>query len=148
RVVFMASGGLSHNPPVPSLATAPPEVVERLLDGRHVTPQQRSQREARTMEGARRFASGQAHLPPIKCEWDQDFLQVLKRLDMAALDALSNTEITERAGNSGHEVKTWIAANAAMSAATGGRYEVNPEYYRAIPEWIAGFATLQGAVCR
>ncbi|NYT68253.1 3-carboxyethylcatechol 2,3-dioxygenase [Pusillimonas noertemannii] len=148
RVVFMASGGLSHNPPVPSLATAPPEVAERLLDGRHVTPEQRGEREARTIEAARQFASGQSGLPPINPDWDHDFLDVLKRLDMAALDAFSNTEITARAGNSGHEVKTWIAANSAMSAATGGRYEVSPEYYRAIPEWIAGFATLQGATCR
>ena len=36
------------------------------------------------------------------------------------------------------------AANAAMNAATGGHYTAQPRYYRAIPEWIAGFAALTG----
>ena len=48
------------------------------------------------------------------------------------------------AGASAHEVKTWVAANAAMNAATGGHYQVQSRYYRAIPEWIAGFAALTG----
>jgi len=148
RVVFMASGGLSHNPPVPTLATAPPDIAERLIDGRHITPEQRGEREARTIDAARRFAAGQSDLLPINPEWDRDFLDILAQRDMAALDALSNAEITAKAGNSGHEVKSWIAANSAMAAGTGGQYRVRPEYYRAIPEWIAGFATLQGAVCR
>lgn len=147
RTVFMASGGLSHNPPVPTLATAPPEVAERLLDGRHVTPEQRGAREARTLEAARRFATGESDLTPLNPDWDRGFLETLARRDMVALDALSNAEITARAGNSGHEVKSWIAANAAMAAGTGGRYRARPEYYRAIPEWIAGFATLQGEAC-
>ena len=38
----------------------------------------------------------------------------------------------------------WVAANAAMNAATGGHYQVQSRYYRAIPEWIAGFAALTG----
>jgi 2,3-dihydroxyphenylpropionate 1,2-dioxygenase len=31
-----------------------------------------------------------------------------------------------------------------MNAATGGHYTARPRYYRAIPEWIAGFAALTG----
>lgn len=148
RVVFMASGGLSHTPPVPTLAQAAPDVAERLISGRNPTPAQRNARETRTIDAARQYATGESGLRPINPDWDQDFLATLTRRDPAMLDALSNDEITERAGGSGHEVKTWIAANAAMWAATGGQYSVYPEYYRAIPEWIAGFATLQGGTNR
>lgn len=144
RVVFMASGGLSHNPPVPTLATATPDIAERLIDGRNVTPQQRNEREARTLAAARQFATGQSELPALNPRWDHEFLNMLVRHDVAALDTLTNQQITHDAGSSGHEVKTWIAANAAMAASTEGRYSVRPEYYRAIPEWIAGFAVLQG----
>jgi len=146
RIVFMASGGLSHNPPVPSLATASPEVAARLIDGRDVTPAQRSEREARTIEAARQFAAGSTNLPALNPDWDHDFLNVLTQRGPAVLDAMSNDHITAQAGSSGHEVKTWIAANAAMAAATGGQYSARPEYYRAIPEWIAGFAVLQGCI--
>ena len=41
------------------------------------------------------------------------------------------------AGNSSHEVRTWIAAYAALGAA--GTYSVRYSYYRPIRELIAGF---------
>ena len=44
------------------------------------------------------------------------------------------------AGKSTHEVKTWVAAFAALSAF--GPYEARERYYRPIPEWIAGFGAL------
>lgn len=148
RVVFMASGGLSHNPPVPTLAQAPSDVAERLINGRDPTPEQRNARETRTINAARQYATGESGLRPINPEWDQDFLATLVQRDPTQFDALLNDEITTLAGGSGHEVKTWIAANAAMAVATSGQYRVHPEYYRAIPEWIAGFATLQGGTNR
>jgi hypothetical protein len=46
--------------------------------------------------------------------------------DWAALDGYGNDAITEAAGASAHEVKTWVAANAAMNAATGGHYPPSP----------------------
>ena len=44
------------------------------------------------------------------------------------------------AGKSTHEVKTWVAAFAALTAF--GPYQSEGRYYRPIPEWIAGFAAL------
>jgi 2,3-dihydroxyphenylpropionate 1,2-dioxygenase len=44
------------------------------------------------------------------------------------------------AGKSTHEVKTWVAAFAALSAF--GPYQTEGRYYRPIPEWIAGFGAL------
>ena len=40
RVLVMGSGGLSHDPPVPTLATATPAVVERIVHGRPMTSEQ------------------------------------------------------------------------------------------------------------
>ena len=45
--------------------------------------------------------------------------------------------MTRIAGNSAHEVRTWIAGYAALGAA--GRYSVQFSYYRPIRELIAGF---------
>ncbi|MNC20485.1 2,3-dihydroxyphenylpropionate/2,3-dihydroxicinnamic acid 1,2-dioxygenase [compost metagenome] len=56
------------------------------------------------------------------------------------LDALGNAELSALAGRSTHEVKTWVAAFAALSAF--GPYQASDRYYRPIPEWIAGFGSL------
>lgn len=144
RVLFMGSGGLSHNPPAPSLASATPDVAERLIAGGDLSVAQRNARQQRTIDVAREFAAGGADLHPINPDWDANFLERLKRRDLIGLDEVENSQIGPVAGESAHEVKTWMAANAAMAAATGGRYVVRSDYYQPIPEWIAGFATLQG----
>lgn len=41
-------------------------------------------------------------------------------------------------GWSGHEVRTWIAAFTSLAAT--GPYRTTSRYYRAVPEWIVGFA--------
>ncbi len=145
RVLFIGSGGLSHNPPVPQIATATPEVAERLIAGRNPDAAARAARQQRTLDAAIRFAGGDSPLHPLNPNWDEAFLANLACQDWTALDGYGNAAITEAAGASAHEVKTWVAANAAMNAATGGRYTASPRFYRAIPEWIAGFAALTGA---
>ena len=144
RTLIIGSGGLSHNPPVPQIATAVPEVAERLIAGRNPTPDARAARQQRTIDAATLFAGGSSPLHPLNPQWDQAFMANLACQDWTALDAYGNAAITEAAGASAHEVKTWVAANAAMNAATGGHYQVQSRYYRAIPEWIAGFAALTG----
>jgi 2,3-dihydroxyphenylpropionate 1,2-dioxygenase len=144
RTLIIGSGGLSHNPPVPQIATAVPEVAERLIAGRNPTPDARAARQQRTIDAATLFAGGDSPLHPLNPQWDEAFMANLACQDWTALDAYGNAAITEAAGASAHEVKTWVAANAAMNAATGGHYQVQSRYYRAIPEWIAGFAALTG----
>ncbi|STJ17041.1 2,3-dihydroxyphenylpropionate 1,2-dioxygenase [Escherichia coli] len=56
------------------------------------------------------------------------------------LDAVSNEELSAIAGKSTHEIKTWVAAFAAISAF--GNWRSEGRYYRPIPEWIAGFGSL------
>ncbi|MGY1662219.1 3-carboxyethylcatechol 2,3-dioxygenase [Geodermatophilus sp. SYSU D00705] len=137
RVLLLASGGLSHDPPVPRLAEAPPEVAERLIAGRNPTPEQRAAREARVFDAALAYAAGTTDLMPLNPEWDRQFLAVMASGDLAQIDSWSNESFVDQAGHSSHEVRTWLAAHAALSA--HGPYDVRSSFYEAIPEWLAGF---------
>ena len=139
RVLVVASGGLSHDPPVPRLSEAPPEVVERLTHGRNPTREQRAQRESRTVAAADDFVQGRGPYRPLNPEWDALVLRSLAAGDFAAVDGRPNEWFIEQGGHSAPEVRTWIAAYAAL--ASQGPYEVLSTFYRAIPEWFAGFAT-------
>jgi 2,3-dihydroxyphenylpropionate 1,2-dioxygenase len=137
RVLFLASGGLSHDPPVPQLTGAPPEVAERLIAGRNPSPEARATRQARVFEAAKEFAAGTATLLPLNPEWDRRFLGILASGRLEEIDGWTNESFAEQAGHSSHEVRTWLAAHAALAAI--GPYRVRSTFYEPIPEWIAGF---------
>jgi 2,3-dihydroxyphenylpropionate 1,2-dioxygenase len=143
RVLIVGSGGISHEPPVPEIATATPEVAERLIAGRNPTPEDRQAREARTIAAGKSFAAGTSTMHALNPEWDQSFLQLLADGKLEAVDAFSDDWITEQGGKSAHEIRTWIAAFAALAAS--GPYRASLEYYRPIKEWIAGFAVMQAS---
>lgn len=143
RVLIVGSGGLSHDPPVPRMATAPPEVAERLIDGRNPTRAQRAEREQRVYATGVAFAKGEASIAPLNPEWDQRLMALLAAGDFAEIDSWTNEQFVEWAGHSSHEVRTWVAAYAALS--TAGTYEVGTSFYRPIPEWIAGFGVTTAA---
>jgi 2,3-dihydroxyphenylpropionate 1,2-dioxygenase len=138
RVLLLGSGGLSHEPPVPTLDTAPPAVVEGLIAGRHPTAEATAARRARVIESARQFAAGAGNLKPLNPAWDQTFLDQLAANDLDAIDRYTNDSINELGGNSGQEIRNWVAAYSALSAV--GAYHIHYRYYRPIPEFIAGFA--------
>ena len=66
------------------------------------------------------------------------FLDLLDSQRLSEVDAWDNGWIAEQAGNSAHEVRTWVAAFAALAAQ--GSYRTADHFYRAAPELIAGFA--------
>ncbi len=139
RVLFLGSGGLSHDPPVPTLEGAAPEVAASLIsEGRHLSPEQRAARQLRVIQAGRDYAAGESTGQPLNPEWDRNVLAVLASGELEQIDAWTTGWFTEQAGHSSHETRTSIAAYAALAAA--GRYEVTSSFYEAIPEWIAGFA--------
>jgi len=141
RVLFLGSGGLSHQPPVPELATANPLLKDRLLgSGRNLPADERDARTQRVISAAHRFVEDQESLHPLNPEWDSYFLDVLESGQVCELDAQGNDELSALAGKSTHEVKAWVAAFAALSVF--GPYQTSDRYYRPIPEWIAGFGML------
>lgn len=138
RVLFLGSGGLSHDPPVPQYATATPEQRDFLTDGRHPTPEARAARQQRTIDTAVAFAKGEADIMELNPEWDLRFLEICRSGDPERFDAYTADEMDAVAGHSSHEVRTWVAAYSALRAC--GPYEVTYEFYRPIREYIAGFA--------
>jgi 2,3-dihydroxyphenylpropionate 1,2-dioxygenase len=138
RVLLVGSGGLSHDPPVPTLAGAPPGALGRIVHGEPMTLEQRKARQVAVMDMARNFAQGRGPLQPLNPEWDHRVLDILDSGDLTEFDAWSNDWIAREGGNSAHEVRTWVAAFAAL--ASRGPYQTANRYYRAAPELIAGFA--------
>ena len=73
------------------------------------------------MAAAHDFAHGESPLRPLNPDWDHALLELLDTNRVAEVDAWSNDWIAAEAGNSAHEIRTWIAAFAAL--ATQGPYE-------------------------
>jgi 2,3-dihydroxyphenylpropionate 1,2-dioxygenase len=138
RVLLLGSGGLSHDPPVPTLATAPAAALGRIVHGQPITPEQRQARQTQVIGLAAEFAHGRGPMHPLNPEWDERFLDLLDCGDLAAVDAWTNEWIAQQGGNSAHEIRTWVAAFAAL--ASQGPYHTQVRYYRPAPELIAGFA--------
>jgi 2,3-dihydroxyphenylpropionate 1,2-dioxygenase len=110
RVLFMASGGLSHSPPAVNPQTALLPEAER----------QASARAALTDAGKH-----------IDAAWDQRFLDLVRSGNLGAFEALTTADIAS-AGAGAQEVRTWIAAVAAAGRPAGAIS------YDAVPEWITG----------
>lgn len=150
RIVVVASGGLSHDPPTPKLATAPPEVLKRLIDRNDPTLEELHRRQDRVVMHSKELAEGRGPCMPPNEPWDRRFLERLLAQDIEAFDTHTDAEIDREAGFGGHEVRTWIAAAAAMKAATAGSTAANPgyaatlDYYHVIPEWLTGMAVVRG----
>jgi 2,3-dihydroxyphenylpropionate 1,2-dioxygenase len=138
RVLILGSGGLSHSPPVPTLATAPPAALERIVHGRSMTPEQRQARQTAVIEAARSFADGHSDLQPLNPAWDQRFLETVDAGRLDEFDQWSNSFVRYEGGSSAHEIRTWVAAFAALQ--TAGTYQTVLRYYKPAAELIAGFA--------
>lgn len=144
KILFLGSGGLSHDPPVPQIATATPEQRALLTNGRNPTPAARAARETRTIAAAEAFVRGEADIMELNPEWDRAFLDICKSGQVAKFDSYNPDDMDAAAGHSSHEVRTWIAAYSALSAC--GPYEVTYEFYKPIKEYIAGFGVTTAVV--
>lgn len=147
RVLFLGSGGLSHDPPVPRIDQATEEVLARLIDGRNPSEQERARRQQRVIEAGNALAAGTSTMLPLNPTWDMAFLDTLEEGHLSRVDSWSNGWLEGQAGKSVHEVRTWIAAYAALAAT--GPYHLDYRFYEPIDKWIAGFAvttaTVQGS---
>lgn len=138
KVLFIGSGGLSHDPPVPRFHEATDDQKEFLVHGKNPTAEFRAARQQRTIDTANAFARGEADIMDLNPEWDRAFLDMCRSGDVTQFDALQAPEMDAVAGHSSHEVRNWVAAYSALRA--GGPYEITYEFYRPIKEYIAGFA--------
>jgi len=140
RVLFVGSGGLSHDPPLPQIATADAQRREFLIAGRNPGPEARAARQARILAAGQASAKGEGPCQPLNPEWDAQVLKLLKDGRVAEFDAWTDEEVRRLGGSGGAEIRAWQAAFAALSVA--GRYEAKVELYRPIPEWIVGMGVM------
>lgn len=141
KVVFAGSGGLSHDPPIPAIATAAGPVRDFLLRGRNPSPADRQAREGRVLAAAAGFAAGESTALPLNPDWDAAFLAIAGSGDLTAFDAWTEDQVTGEGGSGGHEVRCWIAALAALQAASGD-YTLETRHYAPVPEWMTAMGVV------
>jgi 2,3-dihydroxyphenylpropionate 1,2-dioxygenase len=141
RVLFLASGGMSHNPRryYPELGDGPPEVTAWQLSGgeypESLAPEQWIDLlEIMHHEGAEMIVRGERTAKDMKLnpEADERFLELFCANQLEAYDTWDPHELVEEAGIGSMELHTWIAAAAAHKSAGGGHpvrdfYSVAPE---------------------
>ena len=75
-------------PPVPTLATAGPAVLQRIVHGEPMTSEQRQARQTAVIEAAKSFAGGESDLQPLNPAWDHHFLEIIDGGRLAEFDSL------------------------------------------------------------
>jgi 2,3-dihydroxyphenylpropionate 1,2-dioxygenase len=140
RTLLIGSGGLSHEPPVPTLAHPDPAMRERITVKREPTRAERDVKTQRVMAAGMAFANGTTDMKPLNPEWDARWMDALEFGELDSLTQLREESIEQDAGLSAHESKTWLVARAALP--TNHRLPCTLRYYQAIPELIAGYGVL------
>jgi 2,3-dihydroxyphenylpropionate 1,2-dioxygenase len=140
RILLLGSGGLSHDPPLPTMDGADAALVERLLHG--VTIEGRRARETGTLGAARQFAQGDGPLQALDPEFDRSFQAIINENRLDEVDTWTDEWLTAVGGRGGHEIRSWVAAFAGLEA--DGPWAIETSYYRPIPEWIVGFGVMAG----
>lgn len=144
RVCLLATGGLSHWPPV--WTSNSPEDDEFLARMKRYQTEGKSylehdpdiytdlcEYEVR-MAAANQYPLNSSH-PLVNEEWDKMVLDLIGAGDKEKLFAMTYEEIEKHGGHGGHELLNWMAVMGAM----GGKPS-NILGYEAVIEWICGMA--------
>lgn len=140
RVLTAGSGGLSHDPPTPDIATAPAEVRERLIAGRNPTVETMAARKAFVLEAGAAAAQGLPPCMPLNPSWDAQVMEIFAAGRLDEFDQFEPKVVRAIAGRGANEILTWVAALSAQASA--GAYEPDYQFYRAIDGWIAGMGMI------
>ncbi len=142
RILWLGSGGLSHEPPVPTLEHPDPAVRERITTYREPTAAERDAKTERVKAAGIALAAGDKSIRPLAPDWDARWMDAMAGT-ADALDTLCTMDeesITRDAGLSAHESKTWLIARAALGG--NGAPACPLRHYQAIPEYVAGFGLM------
>jgi 2,3-dihydroxyphenylpropionate 1,2-dioxygenase len=142
RTLLIGSGGLSHEPPVPTLSHPDAAVRERITRRSEPTPAEREAKTQRVMAAGLALAAGDSAMKPINPEWDRRWMDGLVggAAGLDALCALGEDSIEKEAGLSAHESKSWLVARSALTV--DRPLSCTVRHYQAIPEYIAGFGLM------
>ena len=140
RILIVGSGGLSHDPPLPSVATATGAAGARLREGGALSYADRLTRQTRVLATGATFSSGTSKLRALNPEWDRKVMTEFAAGNLRVLDGSGDDAITAEAGCGSHELRCWIAALSAVAGE--GSYDAKPLFYAPINEWITGMGVL------
>lgn len=138
RILIVGSGGLSHDPPMASLASATSETKRRIVHGEPLLHAQRKARQSRAKAEGLAMARGESALRAINPEWDKRLLAAFCTGELDLLDHVPDSQITYDGGRGGHEVRAWVAALSALRPG----YTAEILYYEQIDAWITGMGIL------
>jgi 2,3-dihydroxyphenylpropionate 1,2-dioxygenase len=142
RVLFLGSGGLSHDPPILKIDEVDLATREALIVGAELGVEARAAREGNVIRAAKEFVAGRSASRPPNREWDRAFMDLMKSGNIRAVESWTDEDVTAIGGLGGHEVRTWVAAFAALSAATG-TYSMDVEFYDAVVPWMTGMGIVR-----
>lgn len=140
RTLLIGSGGLSHEPPVPTLEHPDLAVRERITIKRTPTDAEKAAKTERVKAAGMALARGESSMKALNPDWDLRWMDALACGDLGRICHLSEASIAIDAGNSAHESKTWLVARAALPHIPALPCPVRE--YRAIPELIAGYGLM------
>ncbi len=142
RTLLIGSGGLSHDPPVPTLAHPDAAVRERITTRSEATASEREAKTQRVMAAGRALAAGGSAIKPLNPAWDQRWMDAMVEggAGLQALCRMAEASIEQDAGLSGHESKCWLVARSALPVERA--LSCSLRHYQAIPEYIAGFGLM------
>lgn len=91
RTLFAASGGLSHDPPLPDLQTASEPVREALIAGLPPTVEGMERRKRAVLAAGERASRGEPPCQPLNPAWDHAMIDRFVARDVKRFDALDST---------------------------------------------------------
>jgi 2,3-dihydroxyphenylpropionate 1,2-dioxygenase len=142
RVAFLATGGLSHWPPVWTEGAPEDDAfLQRMkryqTEGRDVAkedPEIYSDLARYEIEMAEKMQWPlRTQHPLVNAHWDKEVIEAFGNGDVETLRAMSFDEIEAGGGHGGHEILNWIAVMGAMGGA-----KADIVGYEAVMEWICG----------
>ncbi|CCB63417.1 MULTISPECIES: extradiol dioxygenase [unclassified Hyphomicrobium] len=142
RVAFLATGGLSHWPPV--WTEGAPEDDEFLMrmkryqtEGRQVAledPSLYSDLASYEIEMASKMQWPlRIQHPLVNAHWDREIIEAFAKGDAEKLRGMTYEEVEEGGGHGGHEILNWVAVMGAMGGAPAHIVGYEP-----VMEWICG----------
>lgn len=149
RIAFLATGGLSHWPPVwTSESPEDDEFLQRMkryqTEGKQVLLEDPHLYEDLCEYEVRMAAQNQYPLnsehPLVNVEWDREIMDAFGRGDVAYLKGLTYEEIEEKGGHGGHEILNWMAVMGAMHGKPARVLGYEP-----VIEWICGMGYISYA---
>jgi 2,3-dihydroxyphenylpropionate 1,2-dioxygenase len=136
RIVYLATGGLSHWPPIwMPRSPGDDQFLRRMkrfqTDGRSVL-----EKDPDLFTDLGKYEiemAASSPVPLVNAAWDREFLDALARGDVEWVRNLSYEEVEKAAGHGGHEILNWAALMGAMRGAKADVLNYEP-----VTEWICG----------